>query len=151
MTATVPVDLDVLRLGRRRRLQAAMRAKGVDACLLFNEPNIRYASGATAMPVYAMSTFVRCAVVALEGDPILFEHPSSVYRSRTRAVDVRPMHAWEFYDDPGAEESVWADETVAALRELGVDETSAPVAVDRLGTPALIALQARGVRLRDSA
>jgi Xaa-Pro aminopeptidase len=148
---SVPVDLDALRAGRLARLQAAMRAKDVPACLLFNEPNVRYATGATAMPVYVMSTFARCAVVAKEGAPILFEHPNSIHRSRTRAVDVRPMHAWEFYDDPSAEAAVWAGEAVAALRELGVDPAAAPVAVDRLGAPALLALQDLGVRLRDSA
>src|SRR5206468_3076161 len=119
MEVAEPVDLEMLRRERLRRLQEAMRALEMEACLLFNEPNIRYATGASAMPVYAMSTFARCAVVPQEGTPILFEHPNSVHRSRLRAPDVRPMHAWEFFDDPAAEASVWADETVEALRELG--------------------------------
>jgi Xaa-Pro aminopeptidase len=126
-----------------------MRERDVEACLLFNEPNVRYATGATAMPVYAMSTFVRCAVVSAEGTPILFEHGNSVHRSRTRAPDVRPMHAWEFFDDPAAEAAVFADEVVAATRELGV--TGDLVAVDRLGTPGWLALATRGLRFRDSA
>src|SRR5204862_69404 len=120
MEVTGPVDLEMLRRERLRRLQDAMRAFDMQACLLFNEPNVRYATGVTAMPVYAMSTFARCAVVPQEGTPILFEHPNSVHRSRQRAPDVRPMHAWEFFDDPGAEARVWAGEAVAALRELGV-------------------------------
>ncbi|MDQ3210673.1 MAG: aminopeptidase P family N-terminal domain-containing protein, partial [Actinomycetota bacterium] len=57
------VDLERLRLGRLERLQRAMRDHDVDVLLLANEPNVRYATGATAMPVYAMSTFARCAVV----------------------------------------------------------------------------------------
>src|SRR5438093_1104648 len=95
--------LELLRTERLARLQGSMRAHDVAACLLFNEPNIRYATGASAMPVYAMSTFVRCAVVPQEGQPILFEHANSVHRSRRRAPDVRPMHAWEFFDDPVAD------------------------------------------------
>jgi Xaa-Pro aminopeptidase len=137
-----------LRVERLARLQAAMRAHDVDACLLFNEPNVRYATGATAMPVYAMSTFARCAVVPQEGTPILFEHPNSVHRSRLRAADVRPMHAWEFFDEPAAEAAVWADRTVEALRELGVGDGA--IAVDRLGTPAYLALGDRGIAVRDS-
>src|SRR5204862_611679 len=120
MTVTASVDVKTLRLERLGRLQGAMAAFGVEACLLFNEPNVRYATGVTAMPVYAMSTFARCAVVPQEGTPVLFEHPNSVHRSLLRAPDVRPMHAWEFFDDPGAEARVWAGEAVAALRELGV-------------------------------
>ena len=143
------MDVQSLRLERLGRLQGAMRAFDVEACLLFNEPNVRYAAGVTAMPVYAMSTFARCVVVPREGTPILFEHPNSVHRSRLRASDVRPMHAWEFFDDPGREANVWADEIVAALRELGVPGDA--VAADRMGTPAFLALTERGIRIRDSA
>ena len=143
------VDLEQLRLGRLDRLQRAMRDHDVEVLVLMNEPNVRYATGATAMPVYAMSTFARCAVVAHEGTPILFEHPNSMHRSALRAPDVRPMHAWEFYDDPSAQAAIWADETLAAVRELGASRER--VAADRLGTPAFLALLERGVRLQDSA
>ena len=143
------VDPHRLRSGRLARLQRAMAAHGVEICVLSNDPNVRYATGASAMPVYAMSTFARCAVVPQEGEPVLFEHGNSVHRSRLRAPDVRPMHAWEFYDDPGREAAVWAEETLAAVREVGA--TGDVVAVDRLGTPAFLALQERGVRIVDSA
>ena len=83
--ASHDVDLERLRLGRLVRLQRAMRDHDVDVLLLAKEPNVRYATGATAMPVYAMSTFARCAVVPQQGTPILFEHPNSVHRSRLRA------------------------------------------------------------------
>ena len=126
-----------------------MRARDLDVCLLFNEPNIRYATGASAMPICAMSTFIRCAVVPAEGHPILFEHGNSMHRSRRVAADVRPMHAWEFYDDQAAEAATWAEETVDAIRELGV--SGDVVAVDRLGTPGFLALQALGITLVDSA
>jgi Xaa-Pro aminopeptidase len=147
--AGATVSLAALRDGRLARLRAAMRAHDVAACLLCNEPNVRYATGATAMPVYAMSTFARCTVVAHEGAPVLFEHPNSMHRSRLRAVDVRPMHAWEFFDDPEAQAALWADEILATLRELGVDARE--IAVDRLGAPAYQALRERGVSVRDSA
>jgi Xaa-Pro aminopeptidase len=143
------VDLPALRAGRLARLQAAMRAHDLDVCLLFNEPNIRYATGASAMPIYAMSTFVRCAVVPAEGGPILFEHGNSMHRSRRAVADVRPMHAWEFTDDQGAEAATWAEEVVAAIREL--DVSGDVVAVDRLGTPGFLALQSQGITLVDSA
>lgn len=145
----VRYDVEDLRLERLARLQGAMRRHGVDVCVLANEPNVRYATGATAMPVYSMSTFVRCAVVPQEGTPILFEHANSMHRSALRAPDVRPMRAWEFYDDPRTEAEAWADETLAAVRELGASGDA--IAVDRLGAPAYLALDARGVMIRDSA
>jgi Xaa-Pro aminopeptidase len=142
------IDVDRLRTERLARLQAAMRRHDLEACLLFSEPNARYATGVTAMPIWSMSTFTRCAVVPAEGDPILFEHGNSVHRSALRAVDVRPMHLWEFYDDPAAQAEAFAREAVAALRELGVRGDR--IGVDRLGTPAFLALQAEGLRLVDS-
>ena len=143
-------DVEALRIERLSRLQAAMRRRGVEVCVLFNEPNVRYATGASAMPVYAMSTFVRCAVVPQEGTPILFEHTNSMHRSASRAPDVRPMHAWEFFDDPQAEADRWAEETLSAIR--GLSGAGAEIlAIDRLGAPGYVALQRRGIAIRDSA
>src|SRR6266581_1231566 len=104
-----------LRIGRLERLQATMRRQGVEACLLFNEPNIRYATGASAMPIWSNTTFVRCALVPAEGRPVLFEHPNSMHLFRGIESDVRPMHAWEFYDDTEAHARTFARETAAAL------------------------------------
>jgi Xaa-Pro aminopeptidase len=146
---TSAYDVESLRIERLERLQAAMRHHDVEMCVLLNEPNIRYATGATAMPVYAMSTFVRCAVVPLEGVPILFEHANSMHRSALRAPDVRPMRAWEFYDDQQSQADAWVDEVLSAARELGW--TGGSLAVDRLGTPAFIALERRSTPIRDSA
>jgi Xaa-Pro dipeptidase len=140
------IDEDALRAGRLARLQAAMAAHGLEACLLFSEPNVRYATGAITMPIWSMSTFTRCAVVPAVGQPILFEHPNSMHQ--VRGVDVRPMHAWEFYDDAVLHADRFAADAVDALRELGIGD--GPVAVDRLGTPGFLALQRAGLTLADS-
>lgn len=126
-----------------------MRAQGVEACLLFNDPNIRYATGASAMPIWSNTTFVRCALVPAEGRPILFDYPNAAHLFRGIEAEVRPMHAWEFYDDAEARAAVFARETVAALRDLGV--SSRRLAVDRLGTPGFRALQREGLEIVDSA
>jgi Xaa-Pro aminopeptidase len=100
--------------------------RDLDACLLFSEPNARYATGATAMPIWSMSRFTRCAVVPAEGTPTLFEHPNTMHRSALRALDVGPMHGWEFFDEASAEARTFAHEAVAALRELA---SAIPVSV----------------------
>ena len=142
-------DLERLRAGRLARLQGAMRRHDVEACLLFNEPNIRYATGASAMPVWSNTTFVRCALVPAEGLPILFEHPNSMHLFGEIDAHVRPMHAWEFTDDVGSHSEIFAREAVAAMRELGV--TDDRLAIDRLGTPGFLAFQVAGISMLDSA
>lgn len=144
------VDDGLLRAGRLARLQGAMRAHGVESCLLFNEPNVRYATGVSAMPIYSNTTFVNCAVVPAEGRPIVFMHGNSVHLFDGIEADVRPIHAWEFIDDGPTHAAIFAREIVAALRELGVDP-AAPLAVDRLGTPAYLALQHEGIGFVDAA
>ena len=139
-----------LRTGRLERLQASMRAHGVESCLLFNEPNVRYATGVSAMPIWSNTTFVNCAVVPAQGRPVVFMHGNSVHLFEGIDADVRPMHAWEFIDDAETEAAVFAREIVEARREVGVDDGS-PLAVDRLGTPGFLALEREGVRFVDSA
>ena len=143
------IDRARLRTGRLERLQAAMRAQGFEACLLFNEPNVRYATGASAMPIWSNTTFVRCALVPPHGRPILFEHPNSMHLFRGIEAEVRPMHAWEFYDDTATHAATFARQTVEALRDLGV--TTKRLAVDRLGTPGFLALAREGIAMIDSA
>ncbi len=143
------MDLKRLRAGRLARLQDAMRRHDVEACLLFNEPNIRYATGASAMPVWSNTTFVRCALVPAGGSPILFEHPNSMHLFAELEANVRPMHTWEFFDDVGSHSAIFARETVAAMRELGVIDDR--LAIDRLGTPGFLAFQAAGISILDSA
>jgi Xaa-Pro dipeptidase len=142
------VDLAALRSGRLARLQTAMAERDVACCLLFNEPNIRYATGASTMPIWSLTTFVRCALVPARGRPILFEHPNSVHLSSRVADDVRPMRAWEFTDTSGDEATAWARETLDAMRELGVDGDR--LAVDRVGVPGFLALQRLGVEIVDA-
>ena len=144
---TLP-DLPKLRRERLERLQAAMRAHGADACLFFNQGNLRYATGSAIMTVYSMSACVRCALVPVSGRPILFEHSGSLHLSRRIVEDVRPMRAWEWTDDPSAEAGRWAGEIADALRERGV--TSKRLFVDVLGTPGYLALQREGIAIADT-
>jgi len=62
-TAFDPKGIDLAKVRRERlgRLQAAMRAHGAEACLFFNQGNVRYATGSAIMTVYSMSAFVRAA------------------------------------------------------------------------------------------
>jgi hypothetical protein len=145
---TTYVDGRALREGRLSRLQGAMRKHGVEACILFNPANVRYATGATTMTVYCLGSFVRCAVVAADGRAVLFEHPNSMHLFADIEADVRPFHAWEFFDDPDAEAVIWAAETAAALRERGI--TGGPVAVDKIAPVAQRALEREGYEVIES-
>ncbi len=143
------IDLPALRSQRLARLQAAMRARDVPACLFFHPANIRYATGTSVMDVWAAETFARHCVVPATGDPVLFECHTSVDVSATRVRDVRPAVTWQFRPDHAAELTrAWAADLKALLRELGADD--GPLGLDRLDTFGFAALHAAGIDLVDS-
>ena len=63
--------------------------------------------------------------------------------------DVRPMASWEFVDDGEALARAWAGEIAATMHELGL--RGRRLALDRLGTPGILALQRLGLELVDAA
>jgi Xaa-Pro aminopeptidase len=141
-------ELDALRRGRLARLQAAMADHGMDACLFFEPANVRYATGTSVMATYCLGSHVRCALVPVDGAPILFEHPGSTHISGRVVDDVRVMHAWEYADDPDADAEIWAGQIAAPLVAWGLDGTR--LGIDRLAPGPLAALQRRGFTIADT-
>jgi Xaa-Pro aminopeptidase len=141
-------ELESLRGGRLARLQRAMSDHGMDACLFFKPSNVRYATGTSVMATYCLGNHVRCALVPVQGEPILFEHPGSTHISGRIVEDVRAMHQWEYADDADAAVARWADEIAEPLRAWGLDGTR--LGVDRLPPAPLAALQRRGFEIDDT-
>jgi Xaa-Pro aminopeptidase len=143
------IDRAVLRRERLARLQAAMRARDVAACLFFHPANIRYATGVSAMDVWAAETFARHCIVPATGEPVLFECHTSLARSARSGGDVRPAVTWQFMPERAPEVArAWAAELCDLLAEMGAG--SAPLALDRLDPFGYTALQRAGLTLVDS-
>jgi Xaa-Pro aminopeptidase len=105
------IDLPALRAERLARLQAAMRARDVAACVFFHPANIRYATGASAMDAWAAQTFARHCVAPADGAPVLFECHTSLAASARADLDVRPAVTWQFMPDRAADVAgAWARE-----------------------------------------
>jgi Xaa-Pro aminopeptidase len=143
------IDYSALRAERLARLQAAMRAQNVPACLFFHPANIRYATGTSVMDIWASETFARHCVVPATGDPVLFECHTSIGISGRHVRDVRPAVTWQFMPDRApAVTREWAGDLRQLLRELGADE--GPLGLDRLDTFGFTALHEAGIALVDS-
>jgi Xaa-Pro aminopeptidase len=148
-TFSVPAISDVnaerLRAERLGRLRAAMRERGVAACLLFEPANVRYATGTSVMATWSAMASVRYCVVAMDG-LVLFEQDVGLAQASALVPDVRPATWWQWH---GARSDLlverFADGVTEALRDLGVD--GEPLAVDRIEMAGVLALQKRGVGL----
>ncbi|MDZ7841632.1 MAG: Xaa-Pro peptidase family protein [Gammaproteobacteria bacterium] len=82
------VDPVRLRADRLSRLRAMMREQGLDAVLLFDPYNQRYATGSRNMFGYFLRNSTRYIYVPAEGPVILFEYPGSAHVStRLETID----------------------------------------------------------------
>ena len=70
---TTPIDWESLAHFRRDRLRAQMVDHEVDACLLFDPVNVRYATGARNMQIFHQRNPSRYLFLPVEGPVVLFE------------------------------------------------------------------------------
>ncbi|MEY3019659.1 MAG: hypothetical protein RLZZ272_643 [Actinomycetota bacterium] len=127
-------DYEGIRVHRGRRLREGMRSAGLDALVVFEYANCRYAAG--LRPLYAPNFQVRQAVVvtAESPDSVVFVHLDDTPHRRKTMHWVRPEDIREFptgvvLEGGGAEALAPIGE---ALRQLGF--TSGRVGTD-MGTP----------------
>ena len=140
------VDRARLRSERITRLQSVMQERGVAVCLFFEPANIRYATGASAMDVWAALASVRYCLITATRPPILFEQELALPYSSRLLDDVRVATWWQWHGERSrARADQFAGEINDALHELGVD--GEPLAVDRIETLGCLALQDAGIRL----
>src|SRR5207244_2657606 len=85
-----------LRAGRLARRQTMLARHDFPVALLYNTPNIRYATGVDVMSVWTAGTFARYCLVPAQGAPVLFEYSGSMHVSRKLVRDVRPAYTWRF-------------------------------------------------------
>ncbi|HXJ81672.1 MAG TPA: Xaa-Pro peptidase family protein [Candidatus Methylomirabilis sp.] len=142
------IDFVKLRAGRLARLQAMMKRHDFPVALLFNTPNIRYATGVDVMSVWTAGTFARYLILPAEGAPILFEYKGSIHVAHKLVNDVRPAYTWQFGGvDSRDKAREWARSIRAVLGELGLGGER--LAVDRLDTLGFLALGEEGIRIVD--
>ena len=92
MSAPPVIDLERLYHHRLSRLRAEMAKRNIDACLLFDAVNIRYATGARNMQIFtSRNPASRYAFIPQEGNVVLFEFPGCEHLATGSIVDeVRP-------------------------------------------------------------
>ncbi len=148
------VDLDRLREQRLRRLKDSLEQSDLGALLTFDFANIRYLT-ATHIGTWAMDKLIRFAVLPRGGEPVLWDFGSAARHhqlynpwldgeNRARAGISTLRGA--FNPDAGIADEV-ARKVATVLAEHGL--TDAPVGVDLVEMPILLALQRQGLEIVD--
>jgi Xaa-Pro dipeptidase len=133
-----------------RRLRAALRRHDIAAALLVDPINVRYASGTSAMPVWALHEIDRYLLVPVEGEPVLWEYASAPPElvSPHPGVEVRRATSWAVFgngEHAADRAGLFAADVAALLRERGI--AGERIGVDRLDAYGFLALQAAGMAL----
>jgi Xaa-Pro aminopeptidase len=148
------IDLEAVRLYRQCRVRGEMTKRGVDAVILSDPVNIRYATGTRNMQVFSMRNAASRYLVLTADKSILFEFTGCEHLGRGyETVDeVRPARTASFVaagPDIANREKAWAVEMAGLIAEL-TGGRGATVGLERLNAGTAIALKGQGLHIVDA-
>ena len=148
------IDVEYVRHDRLRRVRTEMQRHGVDACLLFDPVNIRYATDSRNMQIFtARNAPSRYLFLPLDGPVVLFEFTGCEHLAAdlTTIDEIRPAMTASYVaagDDIAATERAWASSIAQLIRQhCGATAT---VGVERMNAGAAIALAGEGFTIVDA-
>ena len=147
------IDIKAVRAHRLGRLRAQMAERGMDACILSDPVNIRYATDTRNMQIFsARNTPARYLIVTAD-HTVLYEFTGCLHLAEgfETVSDVRPSITASYVaagDDIARRERLWAAATASDLREM-IGPTGV-VGVERLNAGATAALAEEGFTLVDA-
>jgi Xaa-Pro dipeptidase len=153
LEADEPIDLAAVRAYRLGRVRAQMESYSLDACVLVDPVNIRYATGARNMQVFHARNPARYLFVPLSGPVVLYEFTGCAHLAEgLETIDeIRPAITASYAaagDTIQDVEAAWARQVAALVREhCGA---RAAVGVERVNAGAALALRDEGFDLADA-
>ena len=153
LDAGEPIDLAAVRSYRLGRLREQMAAREMDACVLLDPVNIRYATGARNMQVFHARNPARYLFVAQAGPVILHEFTGCAHLAEgLETIDeIRPAITASYVAAGNAIATVerdWAVQVAALVREHCGPRAS--VGIERVNAGAVLALGELGFELSDA-
>nr|WP_244327786.1 Xaa-Pro peptidase family protein [Roseibium sp. RKSG952] len=147
------IDLRAVRLYRRQRVRDKMAEYGVDAVILSDPVNIRYATGTRNMQVFSQRNAPARYLLLTRDRSILFEFTGCAHLAQGYETidEVRPSSTASFVaagPEIAARERRWAIEMADLIGELA--GTGATVGLERLNAGAAIALKDCGLTIVDA-
>ena len=147
------IDQVAVRAWRLGRVREQMQRHGIDACLLFDPVNIRYATGSRNMQVFSQRNPARYLFLPAAGPVVLHEFTGCEHLADgLETIDeVRPAITASFVAaGPGIAERErrWARETATLVRRHCGD--GAVVGIERVNAGAAMAFAREGFRIVDA-
>jgi len=146
------INFKKLRSYRLDRVKKVLEKNNIEACILFDPVNVRYALDTVNMSVYNMHNLTRYCFIPIDGPVILYEYFNCEGLSRHLNLinEVRPAITWDYFsngDQAGAQLNKWINE----IKDLTNSYCkSKKLAIDVINGPAVTALNKAGIEVVDA-
>ena len=146
------IDFDKLRSYRLDRVKKELEKNNLEACILFDPVNVRYALDTLNMSVYNMHNLTRYCFIPVNGPVILYEYFNCEKLSEGLNLidEIRPAITWDYFsngDQSEAQLKKWINE----VKDLSNSYfKSKKIAIDVLNGPAVTALDKEGIKVFDA-
>jgi len=146
------INFDKLRSYRLDRVKKELEKNNLEACILFDPVNVRYALDTVNMSVYNMHNLTRYCFISIEGPVILYEYFNCEKLSRHLNLinEIRPAITWDYFsngDQAGVQLNKWINE----IKDLTNSYCkSKKLAIDVINGPAVTALNKAGIEVVDA-
>jgi len=146
------INFDELRSYRLDRVKKELEKNNLEACILFDPVNVRYALDTVNMSIYNMHNLTRYCFIPVNGPVILYEYFNCEGLSSHLNLinEIRPAITWDYFsngDQAGAQLEKWINE----IKDLTNSYCkSKKLAIDVINGPAVTALNKTGIEVVDA-
>jgi len=146
------IDFNKLRSYRLDRVKKELEKNDLEACILFDPVNIRYALDTVNMSVHNMHNLTRYCFVPIKGPVILYEYFNCEKLSEHLNLidEIRPAISWDYFGN-GSQVDAKLKEWINEISDLSNSYfKSKKIAIDVLNGPAVLALDKIGIKVVDA-
>jgi len=146
------INFQKLRSYRLDRVKNELEKNNLEACILFDPVNIRYALDTVNMSVYNMHNLTRYCFVPVNGPVILYEYFNCEILSKDLNLinEIRPAITWDYFSN-GDQASSQLKKWINEIKDLSKSYfKSKKIAIDVINGPAVTALNQIGIEVVDA-
>ena len=146
------INFDKLRSYRLDRVKKQLEKNNLEACILFDPVNIRYALDTVNMSVYNMHNLTRYCFIPVSGPAILYEYFNcEILSKHLNLIDeIRPAITWDYFSN-GDQASSQLKKWINEVKELSNSYfKSKKIAIDVINGPAVTALNKADIKVVDA-
>ena len=146
------IDFDKLRSYRLDRVRNELKKNNIEACILFDPVNVRYALDTVNMSVYNMHNLTRYCFIPVDGPTILYEYFNCEILSKGLDLidEIRPAITWDYFSN-GDQSELQLKKWVNEVNDLSnAYFKSKKIAIDVINGPAVNELNKKGIKVLEA-